>query len=30
MLHLQLGPSHALIYYLNFVVNVKDFTLEGS
>ena len=30
MLHLQIGPNHVLIYSLNSVIDVKDFTLEGS
>ena len=30
MLHLQLSPNHVLIYSLNLVTDVKDFTLEGS
>ena len=30
MLHLQVGPNHVFIYSLNLVIEVKDFTLEGS
>ena len=30
MLHLQLGLSHVLIYSLNLMIAVKDFTSEGS
>ena len=29
MLHFQLGPNRILIYFLNLVIDVKDFTLEG-
>ena len=30
MLHLQLGPSHVLMYFSNFVINVTDFIFAGS
>ena len=30
MLYLQLGPNQALIYSLNFVIDINDFIFLGS